>query len=142
MVDNSNDYLAHYGVIGMKWGIRRDPQRAYDRAAKKRARIRKKVKAYVDSANWHKQRASYARPDPIRSVIFGQDWKNSRTEEMFQHMHKATMYEVRAAKATKRGEHWCKSMRKAFKNVTLNSIEAEDYGRIPVSEYGEVRYPE
>lgn len=27
-------YLAHYGVLGMRWGVRRDPSKAFARAAR------------------------------------------------------------------------------------------------------------
>lgn len=36
----SNDYLAHYGVKGMKWGVRRSPQK---KAAKTRAKNKRKA---------------------------------------------------------------------------------------------------
>lgn len=33
-----SEYLAHYGVLGMKWGVRKDPSKAYGKAIKKKIR--------------------------------------------------------------------------------------------------------
>ena len=41
----SNDYLAHYGVKGMKWGVRRSPQK---KAAKTRAKNKRKALNKLD----------------------------------------------------------------------------------------------
>lgn len=39
---NRNDYLMHYGVKGMKWGVRKEP----DRSSLHRAHVREYSKAY------------------------------------------------------------------------------------------------
>ena len=37
--------LQHYGVLGMKWGVKRNPTKAYIKASKKRDRLNKWVVA-------------------------------------------------------------------------------------------------
>lgn len=34
-----NSELTHYGVLGMRWGVRRNPTKAYTKAKKKREKI-------------------------------------------------------------------------------------------------------
>lgn len=34
-----NNELKHYGVLGMKWGVRRNPPKAYSKAVKKKNRL-------------------------------------------------------------------------------------------------------
>lgn len=38
-MESRNNQLIHYGVLGMKWGVRKNPSKAYARAAKKKNRL-------------------------------------------------------------------------------------------------------
>lgn len=37
--EGAGEYLEHYGVLGMKWGIRKDPKRAYEKAMDRKHKL-------------------------------------------------------------------------------------------------------
>lgn len=53
---NDSDYLMHYGVPGMKWGVRKDKYKAMSRSERKAARKsfkRKYAQDYTDAESKH-----------------------------------------------------------------------------------------
>lgn len=55
-MDNTSDYLVHYGVLGMKWGVRKDRRKAVTSLKKKNTEERKKTasrnRAKIDIAKY------------------------------------------------------------------------------------------
>lgn len=110
--ENGSPVLAHYGVLGMKWGVRHDPQKAYSKASKKRAHLNalaSKKQAKADKVYSKARKARYGITDTGRAI-----WKA-------KHL-RADRLQYKADKATKRAEKWINSMENVFSQISLDEI--------------------
>lgn len=105
--------LMHYGVLGMKWGVRRGKaDKAYERASKKLSKIDKRVNKYQKKAHKQMAKASKSR--------LAKDW----------HTDKAKKARDKLSKEAYKGEKWVSNMEKTFKNTSIKmSSKQIDLGR-------------
>lgn len=95
---SGQEELYHYGVLGMRWGVRKNPRRAYERSTKKLKKIGESVRK-ADS-----KKKKYANP-LIRTSI--SDAKYEKWSRQYD-KHRA------------RGEKWYSSMKSEFSKVGLD----------------------
>lgn len=89
------DTLAHYGVMGMKWGIRKNPEKAVQKAAKKSDKYAKKI---------YKTNKKYLKEAKKVSRFFGR--KKAQDKVVRLNAKKDTL--------TAKKEKWDKNTEKAF----------------------------
>lgn len=107
--------LKHYGVIGMKWGVRKNPSKAYAKASKKLGRLDEKVT---------KQGAKVSkRVKKYNASKYGWSLRDPKYEK--QKLGRAQYkYEKRVRKAAK----WVAQMEKEFAktdNIKLSSAQID-----------------
>lgn len=108
-VDSSEEFQ-HYGVLGMKWGVRKDASRAYGKAVKKKQKLEKKaVNKNLKSAKLR----SKALKKEVRATNERQYQKARKLE------FKANKLSLQSAKLQKKGLKWVKAMDKTFKNYKV-----------------------
>ena len=104
-----NEELQHYGVIGMKWGVRRGRvDQAYAKASKKLTKIDNKIEKHRAKARKRMLRAD--------KHWYGRDIHNDM----------AARSNRRATKQMRKAEKWVKKMDKTFKGTTA-SLTKEQY---------------
>ena len=106
--DDNSEELLHYGVLGMKWGVRRgNVQKAYEKASKKLSKYDSKITKYQGRATKHMKKAD--------THWYGRDVR----------MDLADRNKRKASKNMRKAEKWAKSMEKVFKNTTISMTQEQ-----------------
>ena len=112
-----NNELQHYGVLGMKWGVRRGKTtKAYQKASKKAAKIDKRILEQESEMN-----KRIAKADKKASSVLAREKSIAKAES------KAREATAEYRKVLRKGERWYKAMEDTFKNtdVSLSSAQVE-----------------
>lgn len=113
MQDHMSEELKHYGVLGMKWGVKRNPSKAYGRAVLKK----KKLEERVVESRFAGTKMQY-KAEKLRQKAKTEKKMEKANDKMLQ----ANRLLLDAAKAEKKGQKWAKAMDKTFQNYKIKKI--------------------
>lgn len=116
----STNELYHYGVLGMRWGVRRGrTSQAYTKASKKLSKLSEKVEANDKRARRMTQKA-----DAHRYSLLG----SSKREQKYR--AKAAKASYKSSKYMRKAVRWCNQMDKAFAGTKVKLTKAQvDLGK-------------
>lgn len=112
-----DEQLSHYGVVGMKWGVRRgNYSTAYAKSSKKLKKLNDKAaKTRLKSAKLEKKALS-------KEVKATSEKKYQKARKL---QFKANKLNLKSAKLQKKGMDFEKKMAKTFANVKVSDIDPE-----------------
>ena len=96
----------------MKWGVRHNPQKAYKKASRKKAKLQSKALKKVNKAKKLRKKANktkYGITDTGRTVW---ERRNLKADRAWR----------KATKATVKADKWIKSMNRVFSEIPMNEL--------------------
>jgi hypothetical protein len=113
-----NDDIRHYGVIGMKWGVRRgNYSKTYAKSSKKLKKLDEKAaKKRLESAKLAKKALAKE-----ANATSEKQYRKAREKQF-----KANKLNLKSAKLQKKAMKFEKQMAKSFANVKIKDIEQKD----------------
>lgn len=114
-------YLEHYGVLGMKWGVRKDANKAYARASKKLSKLDRKAADSAASA----AKADARSTDKQRKADSAMIFKKSSAKKAIKAIEKSDRARLDYARKMEKAVSWYKQMENTFRDVKLSNVNSE-----------------
>lgn len=112
-----DDTLAHYGVKGMKWGVRRNPSRAYTKAVKKKSSLESKSVRYG-------LKSAKARKKAMKTRWKAEETFDAKKAKKARKLEKKSVkYELKSAKARAKALKWTNEMNKTFSGYKISQVQ-------------------
>lgn len=115
----NSDELEHYGVLGMKWGVRKDPDKAYSKAGAKLEKLDRKVTKLSAKGAKREQKAIKKQRKASSAFLFPRMKAKSAskaTRKALKAYQKSQEKEIKAYR-------WNEAMKKAFKDVKVSNMD-------------------
>lgn len=123
--------VEHYGVLGMKWGVRKNPVATYSKATKKLRKLDKKVLKARRKADKVKRKAKklHRKADKAALKVTNMsNWKKQMKKQIKAGKmdRKFDKKELKADKKFDKALDWTKKMNDVFKDYNLSDFDPND----------------
>lgn len=125
--------LMHYGVLGMKWGIKHDPTKAYHKAINKSNKLQKKIDSNDLRAERYQAKSSIAENKAFLNRT-KKRYGKSNIKKAYKHEYESEILGLKADKATRKSiklerkrEKWLKKVEDNFSKYEVTRIPDEEY---------------
>lgn len=111
--------LQHYGVLGMKWGIRKDPQKAYAKASKKLDKLDKKTSKASDRITDKETKSVKKQKKADTAIIF----KKRKARAAAEAISDTTKARWKYYESVNKAKKWYDAMTDAFKDTNISNLD-------------------
>lgn len=112
------DDIEHYGVVGMKWGVRKDPQRAHTRASQKLDKLDKKATKAASRISQKEAKSVAKQRKADTAVLF----RKSKARAADRSIGKAEKARYKYFERVEKAKNWYTKMENAFRDVKINQV--------------------
>lgn len=116
-----SEYIEHYGVLGMKWGVHKNPQKVIELANKKMRTLDKKVKDADTKASKKVEKAFESNAKAESAILF----KGIKRFKASGRSRKASKALAKVQANKLKARKWAQSMDKVFSKAKVSNIDKE-----------------
>lgn len=113
-----DSYLEHYGVLGMKWGVRKDPERAYSKASQKMDKLDRKAQKAGAKAVKREAKSVQKQQRADSAILF----KKLKARSAGRAIARSEKSRQKYVKQMSKALSWYKEMENAFRDVGISKL--------------------